>query len=385
MTSSPTTVGVYGASGYTGKLVAAELLRRGHDVVLSGRSRPRLEAAARALDPAKSDRVSIVAAGIDDAAALRTAFAPLDALVNCAGPFVRFGEPVVSAAVDTATPYIDTTGEQPWMKWVVDRFDAPARDAGIAVVTAMGFDYVPGDLLAALVGRGLEPLDEMVLAYAMSGFEATRGTMRSALEQLGGEEVVYEEGAWRPAPRFGPLRARFTYPAPIGRQPVARYPAGEVVTVPRHLRVRKVTTFITASTFAPAPWLAPAVPLLAPLGGLALRSPLRSALDRAIGRLPEGPGEDERGGARFTIVCTARGEDGGEARGVLRGSDVYGITGVMAAYGATLLARGEALGNVGALAPAAAFDAEAFLAELAPHGISVELNGAPLGGPVAAL
>lgn len=366
-------IGVYGATGYTGRLVARELLDRGHEVLLCGRDAERLRAASEGLG---GTGAGTAPAGVDDPAALRRAFADLDALVNCAGPFVRHGAPVLEAAIATGTHYVDTTGEQPWMHRVFTAFDAPAREADVAVVPAMGFDYVPGDLLGALVGRPAQPLRELVLAYALAGFGATRGTMRSALEMLGADEVLWRDGALRPAGRFGPLRTRFDFGAPIGRVAMAGYPSGEAITVPHHLDVRTVRTLITASTFAPGP-LAPAVGVLAPVAGLALRTPLKGLLDRAIGRLPEGPPEDARRGARYTIACLACGEDGSVRRGVLRGTDVYGITGFIAALGAERLAGG--VQHTGALAPGVAFDPAAFLEELRPRGISVELDRAPEG------
>jgi short subunit dehydrogenase-like uncharacterized protein len=105
-----------------------------------------------------------------------------------------------------------------------------------------------------------------------------------------------------------------------------------------------------------------------------MRTPLREVLSRAIGALPEGPSEDERRAAEFTIVAVARGEDGSERTGVVRGSDVYGLTAVTLVHGAELLSA-EGYDRAGALGPAAAFDPEAFLDHLGDHGVSWELSG----------
>lgn len=364
-------IGVYAATGYTGRLVVRELLAAGREVVLSGRSADRLAALAAEL----GGDLRVAPAELGDPEGLRDAFAGLAAVVSCAGPFVHHGAPVLEAAIAAGAHYVDTTGEQPWIKRVFDAFDAPARRAGVTAVPAMGFDYVPGDLLASLVGAPLQPLRELTLAYAVSGFGATRGTLRSALEMLGAEEVVYEDGAWRPAPALGPLRARFPFPEPVGSVPVVRYPAGEVITAPQHLAVRTVRTVIDARMFAPVPALAGAVPVLAPALGLALRGPVRRALDAAIGRLPEGPDAAARAASRFLVACTATAEDGRRAHGLVRGRDVYGLTGHLAARGAILLADG--LGRAaGAQPPAGAFDPEALLADLHPRGVTWERHGA---------
>ena len=205
----------------------------------------------------------------------------------------------------------------------------------------------------------MEPLAEIVVAYAVKGFGASRGTMRSTLAIMGGSQTVYEDGSWSDEPPRAE-RASFDFGAPIGRLPVVRYPAGEVITVPRHTRTRRVTTLLTAGTVALHPALAPVVPYTVPAMAMALRTPLRGLLERAIGALPEGPAEEARRAAAFTIVAQARGEDGRTARGVVRGTDVYGLTAAALVHGAETMA-GAGYDRAGALGPAAAFDPAAFL------------------------
>ena len=127
----------------------------------------------------------------------------------------------------------------------------------------------------------------------MRGFGATRGTLRSALEMLKGGDLVYENGDWANAPGYV-APERFDFPEPLGTKHVAKYPAGEIVTVPRHTRTRRVHARITSESFVPSPRLAGAMPYMTPVIAAALRTPLRAALHRAIERLPEGPAVDER-------------------------------------------------------------------------------------------
>src|SRR5256885_11036787 len=199
-------IAIYGASGYTGRLVAHEAARRGLPLMLSGRDAGRLHAVAEEL-PAETP---VRAAALDDRDALRHALGDCAAVINCAGPFTRLGEPVVRAAVETGTHYVDTTGEQPFMHRVHERYDDAARAAEVAVVPAVGFDFLPGDLIARLAATGHEPLRDLVVAYAVKGFAATRGTLHSALQTLRGDDLAYEDGDWRPA-GAGPLRAGFTF------------------------------------------------------------------------------------------------------------------------------------------------------------------------------
>jgi short subunit dehydrogenase-like uncharacterized protein len=361
-------IAVYGATGYTGRLVAREAARRELPLVLSGRDAGRLHAVAEEL----AIDAPVRAAALDDRDALRHALGDCAAVINCAGPFTRLGEPVVRAAVETGTHYADTTGEQPFMQRVFERYDDAARAAEVAVVPAVGFDYLPGDLICRLAATGHEPLRELVLAYAIKGFAATRGTLRSALLAMRGGDLAYEDGEWRPAGP-GPLRAAFNFPEPVGRQPVAKFPAGEVVTVPRHTRTRKVTSLITTTTMVPVAALAPAVTALTPPLGLVLRTPVRALADAAIDRLPEGPTEEKRRRSEFTVVALAHGEDGTTGRGVVRGGDVYSLTATCAVQAASLLAA-EGYDRTGVLSPASAFEPTAFLDFLGDHGLSYELD-----------
>jgi short subunit dehydrogenase-like uncharacterized protein len=194
--------------------------------------------------------------------------------------------------------------------------------------------------------------------------------MHSALETLRAGALEYRGGEWRRA-RPGPLRASFTFPPPLGRQAMAPYPSGEVVTVPRHTRTRSVKSLISASAFAPVAALAPVVPLTLPALALALRTPLKGMFDLAIDRLPEGPSQADRQAADFTVVAVAHGEDGRSSSAVVRGSDVYGLTAVIAVHAAELLA-GEGYDRAGVLAPATAFEPVEFLDHLGEHGVSHE-------------
>jgi short subunit dehydrogenase-like uncharacterized protein len=356
------TIVLYGATGYTGRLVRDELVRRGLDHVLSGRDPDKLASLGGA---------RVQAARLDDDHALRQLLDGARVVINCAGPFTLAGDALVRAAIWTGTHYLDSTGEQTFIQMVFERHGEAAQRAGVALLPSLGFDYAPGDCLARLVAAGLEPLDELVLAYSVEDFGMTRGTLRSGLEMMKGGDLVYEDERWRPAPG-GIFKASFDFPPPIGRQRMSRYPSGEVITVPRHTRTREVTSLLTTATAAPLDAAAPVMPYALPALGLALRTPLRGVLNRVIGLLPEGPKLDDRRAARFTIVARARAGDSSR-QGVLRGSDVYGLTAVTLSHAAELLSAPGFSGS-GALGAAAAFDPAAFLNHLGDFGLSWELE-----------
>ena len=104
-----------------------------------------------------------------------------------------------------------------------------------------------------------------------------------------------------------------------------RYPAGEHITVPRHVETERVRTLLTASTIISLPLVSRVAPLAMVPFQLSMRTPLRRALGTLIARLPEGPSEESRRSSSFTIVCEAR-RDRRKRRGTVTGGDVYGLT-----------------------------------------------------------
>jgi short subunit dehydrogenase-like uncharacterized protein len=360
-------IALYGATGYTGRLVAAELAESGTDFVLSGRDEAKLEALAEELGRTSS----VQAASIDDPSSLRSVFEGCTAVINCAGPFSLYGEPVLKAAIETGTHYLDTTGEQGYMHMIFKRYGAEAERKRVAAIPAMGFDYVPGDMIASLTAEGMGHLECIYLAYSQRGFKPTHGTALSALEMMKGGDLEYRRGAWRPAPAsFG--RGRHDFGEGWGERRMARYPSGEQITVPRHIDTANVRTTINASTLTGSDKLAGALPFVAHPLSLAARTPLKKAMQAAVRRAPAGPGEEARRGVEFKIDCVARSRNS-IRRGHVTGTDVYGMTAAAISRGARIVAS-RGFNRVGALAPSQAFDPREFLGSLRDYKIEWEVG-----------
>ncbi len=369
-------IAVYGATGYTGRLVTAELAQAEADFVVSGRNPEKLEALRAELGleaPAKPAR-------LDDPASLRGLLADCAVVIDCAGPFVRFGEPVLAAAVETGTHYLDTTGEQPYMQMAFERYGPGAARNGVAVIPAMGFDYVPGDMIASLTADGMGELDELAMFYCWLNFKPSQGTARTTLDIIRGDSLEWRNMEWTQA-GGNPARGTYEFPAPIGRKRMMLYPAGEQVTVPRHIPTRNVRTTINAGDFSNER-LAQLFTALVRPAGLAMRTPLRRAAGAVISRLPEGPTPEQRESVRWMIVCEAkRGEI--ERKGVISGKDVYGLTALAISQGAILAAR-RGFDGRGGLAPSQAFDPKGFLAGLERFAVRWRMVESDIATPVEA-
>jgi short subunit dehydrogenase-like uncharacterized protein len=328
---------ILGVTGFTGRLVLDEARRAGLRVRLVGRRREALEALA---GPGEEVHV----ADARDEESLRAAFAGAGVVASLAGPFLDLGLAPVRAAAAAGAHYLDSTGEQEFVRLVHDRVEADT-----VVLPAFGFDYVPGDLAARLAAEQVDgPLDEIVVAYATSGIGTSRGTRRTISRVMTQEQVAWENGRRVPS-RFGGTTRKVCFP--FGERTVVEWSGTEPLTVPRHTDVPNVRSYVRL----------PAV--VARFGGLgALVAPLVRATAR-VGRA--GPSEASRRKSRFAVVAEARGA-GGSGRATLVGGDPYDLTALLIVRGAQALLAGEARGR-GVLAPAEAFDARAFAGRLEPY------------------
>ena len=373
----PATIAVYGATGYTGRQVAREFLSRGAEVLLSGRSRPKLEALADEL----GGQVKLRPAALDDGHSLRALAAESDAVVNCAGPFFETAEPVGSAAIAARTHYVDVSAEQHGATWAFGAGDREARKAGVAVLPSAAFDSVPADLLAALaVGDGAAP-EEIVVAYRITNWRPNVATLAARLEGMRREWFDWD-GELR-AHRRWPETTWFDFPEPVGRRRVGIYPTPDVFTIPRHTGARRVRTYLTTSTLTQEP-AGRFLPVVANTAARLMRTRARPLVERMFAASWKWEREKEQDPTKFDVVVKGSGPDG-ERRASLRGRGIYDLTAPIVAD-ATLRLLADGPPHPGALAPAELLEPRSFLDALAPHGLSYELPAAstkPAAGAAA--
>ncbi len=323
---------LFGATGYTGRLVAAELARGEGDFVIAGRSEEKLHALNAALDRPPAD---VRVADARRPETLGPLCAGASVLVSCAGPFTRLGMPVVDAAVAAGVAYVDSTGEPHFMRDVLERHE----HAMTPVVPAAGFDYVPHDLAAAVAAEGIDDVGEMDVALLVHRFAMSRGTRASFLEagKAGGFE--FAAGRFREEP-IGARRRHFDFPPPVGRRAGVSYPGGDLVQISRHLPGAAVRSFyVVPAAVAPA-----ARSVLAAAGRVMRLGPVAKGADRLVGRTSEGPSEAVRERTAYHVLAEARGP-GGTSRALATGHDVYGVTARILAAAARRLGAGGVPGG----------------------------------------
>src|SRR5690349_15803522 len=168
---------VYGATGYTGRLVCEELARLKTPFAIAGRDPNKLEPLAARFD----ERPAVIVARLDDPPGLARMADRGKVVLDCAGPFADYGKPVQDAALAARRHFMDITGEHHYMLDTYKR-DAEARAHGVALINAVGFDVVPTDCAAVLAADAAgAPVTHVRIAFAPMGGRATQGTTRSAL------------------------------------------------------------------------------------------------------------------------------------------------------------------------------------------------------------
>ena len=141
---------VWGATGFTGTLVAEYLMRQygtGGDLkwAVAGRSKEKLEKLRQSLDVRPGDLETIVADSFDQDS-LRNFAGRTRVVLTTVGPYALYGSSLVEACVEKGTHYCDLAGEVQWIRQMIDRHQARAQQTGARIVHCCGFDSVPMDI-----------------------------------------------------------------------------------------------------------------------------------------------------------------------------------------------------------------------------------------------
>ena len=180
---------LWGASGFTGALVAEHLLRRfgaGSSELhwaLGGRNRGKLEALRSGLGSGAAD-LPIVIGDAGSPEDMRRVAERTRVVCSTVGPYAKYGSPLVEACVAAGTDYCDLTGEAPWMQRMIDAHQATAEASGARLVHTCGFDCIPSDLGTLFIQNEMKSRHGLVSPFVklrVQGFSggASGGTLAS--------------------------------------------------------------------------------------------------------------------------------------------------------------------------------------------------------------
>lgn len=333
---------LYGAYGYTGRLLAEEAIKRGHKPILAGRDAQKTAVLAQQLN------LDHIALDLNDSEKLHQVVAEVDLVLHAAGPFIHTSEPMVQACLAGQTHYLDITGEIPVFENTLS-YDAHAREQGIALVSGVGFDIVPTDCLGSYVAAQLPGATHLEIAFmglsrASSGTAKTMLAMLPDMPQAG---LVRRNGRLSPQP-FGAGQKDVLFSN--GRTlTVVPIPWGDLATAQLSTGIPNVTAYMAIP-------LPPGTRLLSPLFQRLMKVGLvRRASEKLVDWVISGPDEEMRQTARSYLWACATDEAGNKREAWLESLEAYRLTAV-----AGILAVEKTLTNhpVGALSPSLAFGAD---------------------------
>ncbi len=352
--SVPGTIFLFGATGYTGELTAAALVAQGAEPVLVGRSAERLGALASATGGLRTE-----VADVDRPESLGSLLKRGDVLITTVGPFLRYGATALDAAIAAGAHYLDSSGEAQWIRTVFEDHGPAAARAGVALLPAIGYDYVPGNLAGALaLERAGAEATRVDVGYYLTGNAGVSKALSGGTLASAGEALVAPAFARRGGRIVTERGARRVRSFDVDGRPRAAMSIGSS----EHLAlVRSHTTLEDVNVYLG--WfgrLSRVMQATSAINALALQVPGVTTAERRLVRRflhgsSGGPDEVARAQAGSFIMAQAYDRAGHQISQVeIRGGNGYDFTGEILAWAAIQAADGAVKGT-GSLGPVDAF------------------------------
>jgi short subunit dehydrogenase-like uncharacterized protein len=315
---------IYGAYGYTGRLVVAEAKRKGLEPILAGRDRERVEEAA-----SRAGLEGRVFSLDDD---FRHALSDVAAVLHCAGPFLRTSEAMVEACLRTGTHYLDVTGEIGVFEAIMRRA-AEAREARVSLIPGVGFDVVPTDCLGATLSEAVPGATHLDLAFSSRRGGISRGTLKTMIEGLGRGGAIREEGRITRVPVAWDVRE---IPYESGPRLSVTIPWGDVSTAYHTTGIPNIRVYTGTSKR-----MIRRLKRMRPLLPLAQLPPVRWLLLRLADR-QKGPDAEQRARSYIELWGEAWNDDTGVRRSMtMRVPEGYTFTAASAVLAVERVVSGE--------------------------------------------
>ena len=175
---------VYGANGYTGKLVAESLADRNIPFYMAGRSRDKLEKALEVVQERHGGPVDAeIVTASNDPEELRPLFAQVDVVINVSGPFMQIGWPIVETALEMNCHYLDTTGEQDWTNAIKGKYGQAFANKDLLLSPACSYMWTAGALAAEVVLENPE-VDSLDIVYQIDHGLPSEASTKSFLRMV---------------------------------------------------------------------------------------------------------------------------------------------------------------------------------------------------------
>lgn len=328
---------LYGAYGYTGRLIARLAIQRGVSPVIAGRNPERTRALAEDLG------LEWRAFALDGQASVLEGLEGMAAVLHVAGPFSHTFRAMVGGCLEASCHYLDVTGEIGVFE-ALHGMDALARDAGIVLLPGVGFDVVPTDCAAARVAARIENPTHLDIAFRASG-SMSRGTTKTMIEGMTRDGYVRRDGKITSVPH-GSLSRRI--PFSDRERDAVCIPWGDVSTAFYSTGIPNIVVYQPGAA-RQLRWIKAARPLLS-------ASPVQRLLKWYVDRTVDGPDQRQLESGMAHVWCEARNEEGQTASVEVTTPNGYALTADSALTAVqALLAEDYEGPQAGALTPSLAF------------------------------
>jgi short subunit dehydrogenase-like uncharacterized protein len=280
---------IFGASGFTGRLLAQRARTSCADTILAGRNRERLERVARECG------LPCRVLALEDRRGLDAGLRDIAVVINAAGPFVSTARPMLEACLRAGTHYLDVSGELPVFQQA-HGYDEAARAAGVMVMPGVGIVVVATDCLAAHVAAHMP--DACRLRLAMSHTDlVSRGTYTSMIGLVREGVTVRRDGRLCAVPA-GQLERGFDFGE--GERLSTAFSWPDVFTAYCTTGIPNIEVYVEAGA-----WARSFYQLASYFAELLRLAPARKLLELQARFLPEGPSEEQRAAAPRVLVAEA--------------------------------------------------------------------------------
>ncbi|PPK86273.1 short subunit dehydrogenase-like uncharacterized protein [Neolewinella xylanilytica] len=305
---------LYGAYGYTGRLITRMAADHGLRPLLSGRNAEKLEAMHHEFG------YDYRAVDLNNRTELDDLLQDFTVVLHAAGPFEHTAEPMMEACLRTGTHYLDITGEIPVFARAA-KMGPEAQRAGIMLMPGVGFDVVPTDCMAAYLKQQMKAATELVLAFAWKGGGISRGTAKTMLGGAGNGGAIREHGAIKKVKAAHETRD-FPFTEQISLRAVT-IPWGDVFTAYFTTGIPNIKTFFAVppkqlKTMERSNWLGPILQL----------GPVQRFLQKKIEDRPAGPDDAQRAEAETYIYGEVKDVSGRTVAARMRTPEGYTLTGI---------------------------------------------------------
>jgi len=301
---------IYGAYGYSGRLIAEHAKAKGLTPVLAGRDAAKTAALADALG------FESRCFALDDRTALVAALEDIDAVIHCAGPFSATSKPMIDGCIDAGTHYFDITGEAFVFEHAhSDAVSNAAARADVIICPGVGFDVVPTDCVAKALAEAMPDAVSLDLAFA-GGSRLSPGTAKTMVEGMGLGTWARRDGR---LVRTGILTREIDFGA--GPRRAMSISWGDISTAFHSTGIPNITVYIPAApkmiaNAKRAQWIRP----LFRLG--VVQSYLKSRIDKKI----KGPSDEQRASDVTRVWGEVANAGGEKLAGRLTTANGYTVT-----------------------------------------------------------